>query len=499
MTKSSPFQKGSLLIFTITLFTFLMITFNVNAQNPFKYERPVMVRNTGATLTGFQVPLVVNTQQPISMGHMTTNGRDIRFTTACGGTTYLPYWIQAYMNTDSTRIWVKMNIPANDSVLVYMYYGNPGATPASTLSIFSGPHSSIDSLMTGSINAVVSNSQRGFQFSVTEQLLVTHFGKREPTGTTRYVTLWNYNAQSIIMQAQVPGPAASYQYLVLPAPFILNPGTPYLLTLFQGVGDGYYYGTSSQVGQHLTYVNMKYCNSCTQNTFPTSTLNNYQYGYPDFLYYTKQTATPAPTFMFRPWWADTVTPGPPQNLSATNGNGVAHLIWSQNPEMDLRRYNIFRNTTNNPGSATLVGFNPYPDTTYTDNTVTVGNSYYYWLKAVDSYCIPRVSPFSSPDSTGVITGIAGNEQLPTKYELYQNYPNPFNPTTSIRYDISKASLVKIYIYDVLGREVAKLVDEYKDAGRYEAIWYAQNQTTGFYIYKIEAGDYEKKMKMMLVK
>ena len=205
-----------------------------------------------------------------------------------------------------------------------------------------------------------------------------------------------------------------------------------------------------------------------------------------------------PTYTFRPW-ADTVTPGPPQNLSATNGNGVAHLIWNQNPEMDLQGYNIYRNEAVNPGSATLIGNNPYPDTTYTDNTVVVGHSYYYWLKAVDRYCVPRVSPFSSPDSTGIITGIAGNEQLPTKYELYQNYPNPFNPITTIRYDIPKKILVRIYVYDALGREVAKLVDEYKEAGRYEAVWYAQNQTSGFYVYKITAGDYEKKMKMMLIK
>jgi hypothetical protein len=443
--------------------------------------------------------LTVNTQQPISNGHMAADGKDIRFTTACGSTTYLPYWIQGYMNTDSTKIWVRMNIPANDSVLIYMYYGNPGATAMSTLSIFSGPHSSTDSVMMVSTNTV-SNCQRGFRFTPTQNILVTHYGNRTPNGTQRYVTLFDFNTQAIILQGQVPaGAPTQYHYLLLPNPFMLQQGRTCILTLFNGSGDMYYYGTSSQIGQHMTYHDMKYCNSCTQNTFPTSTLSNYQYGQPDFLYYVGKTATVPPTFNFAPFSADTTTPGPPQGLSATGGNGVAYLIWYQNPEMDIQRYDIYRNEAINPGSATLIGNNPYPDTTYTDNTVVAGHSYYYWLKAVDRYCIPRISPYSAPDSTGVITGIAGNEQLPTKYELYQNHPNPFNPITTIRYDIPKSSNVKIYIYDVLGREVARLVDEQKDAGRYEAIWYAQNYTSGFYIYRIEAGTYEKKMKMMLVK
>ncbi|MFN8396391.1 MAG: T9SS type A sorting domain-containing protein [Bacteroidia bacterium] len=76
----------------------------------------------------------------------------------------------------------------------------------------------------------------------------------------------------------------------------MTTGTQYVLELFQGTGDGYYFGSSSQIGQHLTYFDMKYCNSCTQNTFPTSTLSNYHYGYPDLWYFTKQTVTPAPTY-----------------------------------------------------------------------------------------------------------------------------------------------------------------------------------------------------------
>ena len=185
MKQSSSFQKDSIYIFTFLLITFLMSSSFVNAQNPFKYERPIMVRNnSGSALTDFQVPLKVNTQQPISMGHMAADGKDIRFTTACGGTTYLPYWIQDYLNTDSTKIWVKMNIPANDSVLIYMYYGNPAATAVSTLTIFDGPNSSTDSVTVTSTNTV-SNCQRGFRFTPNQDIIITHFGKRIPNCYTK--------------------------------------------------------------------------------------------------------------------------------------------------------------------------------------------------------------------------------------------------------------------------------------------------------------------------
>jgi len=499
MTVTKLLKKSNILMFSILLFCFMLFSFNVNAQNPFKYERPFTVYNTGSAQTNFQVPIKVNTQQPISMGHMATDGKDIRFVTTCGGTTYLGYYIGGYLNTDSTQIWVKMNLPSNDSVLVYMYYGNPGATAMSSLSIFDGPHSSTDSVMMTSTNTV-SNCQRGFRFTPNQNIIVTHFGKRTPNATQRYVTLFDFNTQAIIMQGQVPaGTATQYNYNLLPSPVMLQQGRTCILALFNGAGDMYYYGNSSQIGQHLTYHDMKYANSCTQNTFPTSTLSNYHYGQPDFLYYVGKSATPAPTFAFAPYWADTTAPSAPQNLVATGSNGVAYLIWSQNPEMDIQRYDIYRNEAVNPGSATLIGNNPYPDTTYTDNTVVVGHSYYYWLKAVDRYCIPRVSPYSAPDSTGIITGIAGNEPLPDKYELYQNYPNPFNPTTTIKFDIPKATHVKLYVYDILGRVIAKLVDEKMDAGRHEAVWYAHDFTSGFYVYRIEAGNYEKKMKMMLIK
>jgi hypothetical protein len=90
--------------------------------------------------------------------------------------------------------------------------------------------------------------------------------------------------------------------------------------------------------------------------------------------------------------------------------------------------------------------------------------------------------------------------LPAKFELYQNYPNPFNPVTKIKFDLPKKILVKIRIYDVLGREIETLVNEKLYGGTYEILWEASNYPSGVYFYRIEAdGEFEKTGKMILLK
>lgn len=89
--------------------------------------------------------------------------------------------------------------------------------------------------------------------------------------------------------------------------------------------------------------------------------------------------------------------------------------------------------------------------------------------------------------------------VPTQYSLDQNYPNPFNPTTIIRFSIPEASNVTLKIYDLLGQEVATLVDEFKNAGSYEINFDASQLTTGMYVYTIQSGKFVATKKMMLVK
>jgi hypothetical protein len=90
-------------------------------------------------------------------------------------------------------------------------------------------------------------------------------------------------------------------------------------------------------------------------------------------------------------------------------------------------------------------------------------------------------------------------EAPNTYRLYQNFPNPFNPLTNIRFDIRKKAFVKLTIYDILGREVAVLVNQGLKLGTYEVEFDGTNFASGVYFYKLVSGEYSETKKMVLVK
>lgn len=92
-----------------------------------------------------------------------------------------------------------------------------------------------------------------------------------------------------------------------------------------------------------------------------------------------------------------------------------------------------------------------------------------------------------------------SDELPTGFSLSQNYPNPFNPMTKIQYNIPRESKVSLKIYDILGRQVATLVDLRQGAGHYEINFDASKYASGVYIYRIIAGDFIQAKKMILMK
>lgn len=92
-----------------------------------------------------------------------------------------------------------------------------------------------------------------------------------------------------------------------------------------------------------------------------------------------------------------------------------------------------------------------------------------------------------------------SNELPGEYKLHNNYPNPFNPSTSIKFDIPKAGLVLIVIYDMTGKEIARLVNENLNAGKYETTFNASNISSGVYFYKLLSEGYTDTKKMILVK
>jgi hypothetical protein len=105
----------------------------------------------------------------------------------------------------------------------------------------------------------------------------------------------------------------------------------------------------------------------------------------------------------------------------------------------------------------------------------------------------------------MVIGINENNKiLPEGFRLYQNYPNPFNPSTKIRFEVplNKGGLkgvVSLKIYDVLGKEIAKLIDGQLSAGSYEISWNATNFPSGIYFYKLISGNFSDSKVMILTK
>ncbi|MDH3269324.1 MAG: YCF48-related protein, partial [Ignavibacteria bacterium] len=174
-------------------------------------------------------------------------------------------------------------------------------------------------------------------------------------------------------------------------------------------------------------------------------------------------------------------------------NDVVDLNWVTATETNNSGFEILRITQNEDGW-NKIGFVPgYGTTTetqhysFTDNDVKPGK-YQYKLKQIDY------------DGTFEYSKIVEVEiPLVNKFSLSQNYPNPFNPTTSLQYAIGSKQFVTLKVFDLLGREVATLINEEKPAGEYKIQFNAANLPSGFYFYQLKAGEYVETRKMVLLK
>jgi hypothetical protein len=103
------------------------------------------------------------------------------------------------------------------------------------------------------------------------------------------------------------------------------------------------------------------------------------------------------------------------------------------------------------------------------------------------------------------TSVQQLSSLPTEFALHQNYPNPFNPTTVIRYQLPVgqdgilSNYVTLKIFNLLGQEVATLVNEVKQAGSYEVTWDASGMASGVYFYRLQVRDFVEAKKLILVR
>jgi len=188
----------------------------------------------------------------------------------------------------------------------------------------------------------------------------------------------------------------------------------------------------------------------------------------------------------------------PVELSSFTSNVVnneVQLRWTTTTEKNNKGFSVERKSNNNwevigfiSGKGTTTEINNY---TFTDKVN--GSKYSYRLKQVDFDGTFEYSPVINVDVTG-----------PKVYLLSQNYPNPFNPSTVIKFGLATDSKVSVKIYDVLGREVATLINGALESGSHEVQFNAKNITSGVYFYKIEANGvdgskFTATKKMMLTK
>jgi hypothetical protein len=137
-------------------------------------------------------------------------------------------------------------------------------------------------------------------------------------------------------------------------------------------------------------------------------------------------------------------------------------------------------------------------TTTEVHPLTLTTKYYWRVLAKNQSSISAYSTIFN--FIVAITGINDKSgTIPTVYNLYQNYPNPFNPSTIIRFDLPEAGFVTMKIYNILGKEVRTLVNEFRNAGKFNITFEGSNLPSGIYIYTIKANNFSSVRKMMLLK
>ena len=193
----------------------------------------------------------------------------------------------------------------------------------------------------------------------------------------------------------------------------------------------------------------------------------------------------------------------PENLQATAGDAEATLRWdapNNDSGADITGY-AYRYKAS---GGDFIAYTDIPESgpgeanarSYTVPGLTNGVEYVFHVRALNEYGggLPA-------EVTVMLPGIVSSEseELPTEVVLWGNYPNPFNPETTIRYALPQAGQVHLAVYDLLGHEVAILVDRSKPAGNHTVRFGADNLPSGLYVYRLQAGGEAIVRTMILVK
>lgn len=211
----------------------------------------------------------------------------------------------------------------------------------------------------------------------------------------------------------------------------------------------------------------------------------------DLRFWVTRTST-ADTIISRPGWTGTGFGNSCDNfigtrLLDTTGAGILNI---QNITPPTCGTGLPANSTGNftPKSPLQVFTNQDPNGAYilriSDNAGGDEGNLHSWTISIDY---------------GPMVGVPSTVEVVQGYKLSQNYPNPFNPATKISYSIPEAGMVTLKIFDILGKEVATLVSEFKGPGSHEAVFNGSNFSSGVYFYRIESGKFIDTKKMFLLK
>lgn len=195
---------------------------------------------------------------------------------------------------------------------------------------------------------------------------------------------------------------------------------------------------------------------------------------------------------------DNIAPGVPLGLVAAYNTGSGNgLSWNPSPEEDFQYYKIYRSSEE--------GFVPDPSTLAGQTAAIEWNDPEYdgwnvWYKIT---AVDHAGNESLPASPGSVTG-DDSPAVPKAFALFQNVPNPFNPSTTIRFDLPRASRVKLSVYNVRGEVVATIFDGHMTEGRKEIAWSGRDDrgsavASGIYFYRLVADDFTETRKMVLLK
>lgn len=183
-------------------------------------------------------------------------------------------------------------------------------------------------------------------------------------------------------------------------------------------------------------------------------------------------------------------------FAAQTGDGFVNLMWTTASETNNDCFNVQRRTDNTnwinvgrvEGHGTVATSTDYE---FIDYSVMNGTTYLYRLISYDFN--------NARHEYNSIEATPGTAAPPTEYALEQNYPNPFNPQTTISYAIKDPGFVSLKVYNLIGQEVATLVSNTMEAGRYTVNFAGDNLPSGIYLYTLTAGEFTQTQKMLLLK